>query len=91
MSQAVAESVTDGTEGDHDVQVLPAAVDEEGKQRQGAEIRIPVTRLSYWSHSLKTQQLLLVAANLEWLLIWSSLSIQNDMIGLLNRTGVLWL
>ena len=53
LAQSVAEGITDGAEGDHDVQVLTATVDEESKQGQGAEVCVLVTGLSDWPHSLQ--------------------------------------
>ena len=42
LSHSVAEGISDGAESDDYVQVLSAAVHEEGKQRQRGEVRVLV-------------------------------------------------
>ena len=50
LAQSVAEGVTDGAEGDHDVQVGTATADEESKQLQRRQLLVLVTSLCERSH-----------------------------------------
>lgn len=52
LPQTIPEGISDGREGDDDVEVLPTTIDKEGKERQGTEVCILITSLSCWSHSL---------------------------------------
>ena len=54
LSESVTERVTDGREGDDDVEVLTAAIHEEGKQRQGTEVCVLVSSGSSRTNSLET-------------------------------------
>lgn len=52
LPQSVSEGISDGAEGNDDVEVLTTTVNEEGKQGQGAEVSHLVSCLGQWSNSL---------------------------------------
>ena len=52
LSQSVPEGVSNGTEGNDNVKVLPTAIHEESKQGQRTEVSHLVSCLGQWSHSL---------------------------------------
>lgn len=52
LPQSVSEGISDGAEGNDDVEVLTATVHKEGKQGQGTEVGHLVSCLGQWSNSL---------------------------------------
>lgn len=55
LAQAIAKGIANGTEGHHNVQVLPTALHKEGKQSQWAKLQILIASLGNGTNCLKRE------------------------------------